>query len=108
MSNTHGPTDQVIFWHRNLPPADADAVGEHTVEAASERVSGRLAHGDAMWGTCYESLLRELDGRIRQELTRLGGHYAHIRGESIDSKHDMHTDQGWLHGRFDYVIYKKP
>jgi hypothetical protein len=31
-----------------------------------------------------------------------------VHRESIDSKHDAHTDEGWLHGQFDYVIYKKP
>ena len=98
----------MIYWHRQLPPASADPVGEHTVEAVSARVQGRLAHGDAMWGSCYQSLMDTLETRLRQELARLGGDYAHVRTESIDSKHDAHTDEGWLHGRFDYVIYAEP
>ena len=99
---------QTIFWHRHLPPVNAEVLGEHTVEAVSTRVQGRLAHGDAMWGTCYDSLMRSAEERMHQELQRLGGDYAHIVGESVDSKHDGHTDEGWLHGRFDYVMYRRP
>ena len=108
MSETDTSPAPWIFWHRQLPPPEAEPVGEHTVEAVSDRVTGRLAHGDAMWGTCYVTLQRSLETRLRQELTRLGGDYAHVHRESIDSKHDAHTDEGWLHGQFDYVIYKKP
>ncbi len=91
-----------------MPPASAEPIGDHTVEAVSTRVQGHLAHGDAMWGSCYESLMAATADRLRQELARLGGDYAHVRTESIDSKHDAHTDEGWLHGRFDYVLYREP
>ena len=46
-----------VFWHRDLPPREGEAIGEHTTEAASMRVSGPLAHGDGMWGQCYEDLI---------------------------------------------------
>jgi hypothetical protein len=32
---------KVIYWHRELPPFDAEAMGEHVVEAASGRVPVR-------------------------------------------------------------------
>lgn len=104
----HGSAPQVIYWHRHLPPPSAEVMGDHTIEATSARVQGRLAHGDAMWGSCYESLMSATEERLRQELARLGGDYAHVLTESIDSKHDAHTDEGWLHGRFDYVLYREP
>ncbi len=97
-----------VFWHRELPPTDAEPVGEHTVEAVSPRVAGRLAHGDAMWGGCYDGLMAAARERLGQEIVRLGGDAAHVVRESIDSRHDTHTDEGWLHGRFDYVLYRQP
>ena len=40
---------QTVFWHRELPPLDAEPVGEHTVEATSEHVHGSISHGDVRW-----------------------------------------------------------
>jgi hypothetical protein len=34
---------QVIYWHGQLPPIDAEPAGEHVVEANSIRVKGDLA-----------------------------------------------------------------
>jgi len=34
---------KIVFWHRELPPLEADLVAEHTVEANSSRVPGTLA-----------------------------------------------------------------
>jgi hypothetical protein len=45
--------------------------------------------------------------RLQQEITRLGGHYAHVLDESIDSKHDDATGDKWLHGRFTYMLYRR-
>ena len=39
---------------------------------------------------------------------RLDGHYAHVNRELIDSRHDDATNEGWLHGRFDYVLCRRP
>jgi hypothetical protein len=39
---------------------------------------------------------------------RLGGHYAHVLDESIDSRHDGVTSEAWLHGRFTYMLYRRP
>ena len=34
---------KIVYWHRELPPLDAEPLGEHTVEANSMRVAGSLA-----------------------------------------------------------------
>ena len=31
-----------VYWHRELPPLDAEPIGVHTLEATSSRVSGTL------------------------------------------------------------------
>ena len=46
--------------------------------------------------------------RLEQEVLRLGGHYAHVLDESVDSRHDGATSESWLHGRFTYVLYRRP
>ena len=35
---------QRVYWHRDLPPLNADIMGEHVLEATSGRVRGTLAH----------------------------------------------------------------
>ena len=30
-----------VYWHRELPPLNADIMGEHVLEATSGRVRGR-------------------------------------------------------------------
>jgi hypothetical protein len=62
----------VVFWHRELPPLDAEVMGEHTVEASSERVHGRLTHRGKLWDQCYESLMAATRRRLEQEVGRLG------------------------------------
>ena len=99
---------QTVFWHRDLPPLEAEAVGEHTVEATSGRVQGHITHGDELWGRCHDELMLHTHARLAQEIARLGGHYAHVLHELIDSHHDDATNEGWLRGVFDYVLYRKP
>jgi len=41
-----GADSKVIYWHRELPPFHAEAMGEHIVEAASNRVLGTLVNRD--------------------------------------------------------------
>ena len=97
---------QTVFWHRDLPPLHAEVLDEHTIEALSMRVPGTLAHRDELWDRCYTDLMKEADRRIEQEIARLGGHYAHVLDESIDSRHDDAAREAWLHGRFTYVLYR--
>jgi len=99
---------KVVYWHRELPPLEAEVLGEHTVEATSDRVSGSFAHGDELWNRCYESLMAQTRIRLEQEVARLGGHYAHVLDESIESGHNAATGEAWLHGRFTYVLYRRP
>jgi hypothetical protein len=95
---------KTIYWHRELPPADAEMLGEHTIEAMSDRVQGTLTHGDELWNRCYARLMTAVQIRLDQEIARLGGHYAHVLSESIDTRRNEATDEAWLHGRFTYVL----
>lgn len=99
---------RIVFWHRELPPLEADLVAEHTVEANSRRVPGTLAHRDELWDQCYRELMANAEHRLVQEITRLGGHFAHVHDEAIDPKHDDAAGEAWLHGRFSYMLYRRP
>lgn len=97
-----------VFWHRELPPLDADLMAEHTIEANSHRVAGTLAHRDELWDDCYTQLMADAEERLVQEIARLGGDYAHVRDESIGVKHDDAANEAWLHGVFTYMLYRRP
>jgi hypothetical protein len=99
---------KVIFWHRELPPFDAEPIGEHIVEATSNHVLGTLVRRDEVWDRCYEDLMAHTSLRLEQEVTRLGGDYAHVLDECIESRHDDTIGEGWLHGRFNYMLYRRP
>jgi len=99
---------EVIYWRRELPPADAEPIGDHTLEAASGRVPDTIAHRDELWHRCYDDLMRQTRRRLEQEIARLGGDCAHVLEEAIDTRHDGVTAEAWLHGRFTYVLYHRP
>jgi hypothetical protein len=103
-----GNSGQTIYWHRDLPPFEAEVMGEHTIEARSARVRGTLAHHDELWSQCHESLMAQAQARLEQEVMRLGGDYAHVLNESVHSKHDPVTAEAWLYARFTFVLYRKP
>ena len=105
MSGTE-PT-KIVYWHRDLPPVAAELMADHTVEATSGRVAGTLSHRDELWHRCYDELMANATARLLQEIARLGGHYAHVHDESIDTRHDNATGQTWLHGRFSYMLYRQ-
>ena len=98
----------VVYWHRELPPPDAEQMGEHVVEATSARVASTLAHRDELWDRYYEDLMVQARTRLQQEVIRLRGNYAHVLDESVDSRHDDVTGESWLHGRFTYMLYRQP
>jgi hypothetical protein len=98
---------KTIYWHHELPPFDAEAIGEHIIEATSSRVPGTLAHGDEVWTQCYEDLMAQVRMRLSQEMSRLGGDYAHVLTESVDSKHDPVACDAWLHCRLTYMLYRQ-
>jgi hypothetical protein len=101
-------TIKSVFWHRELTPIDAEMIADHTVEANSNRVPGTLAHRDELWDRCYQELMAGAEGRIGDEIARLGGDYAHVHGESIGAKHDDVAGEAWLHGTFTYMLYRRP
>ena len=105
-NETPTPTPTVIYWHRQLPPVSAEFVAEHTLEAASRRVPGNLAHRDEIWQQCHQDLMRVANDRLVQEVGRLVGKHAHVLHESIDTRHDEVAGEAWLHGVFDYALYR--
>jgi hypothetical protein len=100
------PTPVAIFWHRELPPIEAEPIGEHTLEATSGRVPDTIDHRDELWDRCREELMVRTKDRLAAEMVRLGGRYAHVVDEWIDTRHDPAAGEAWLHGRFTYVLYK--
>ena len=99
---------KTVYWHRELPPLDADLIEEHTVEANSRRVPGTIAHRDELWDECLRDLMVTAERRVVQEVARLGGHFAHVHDEAIEPKHDDAAGEAWLHGRFSYMLYRRP
>lgn len=99
--------NKTIYWHRELPPMESEAMGEHVVEATSGRVPNTLVHRDELWECCYEDLMAQARLRIEQEVMRLSGDCAHVLDESVDSRHDDITGETWLHGVFRYVLYRR-
>lgn len=99
-------TDRVIYWHRELPPLAAEAMGEHTIEAVSPRVPATIFHTEESWGQCRDALVAATGARLEQEVKRLGGRCAHVVHELIDTRHDDATSEAWLHGCFTYVLYR--
>ena len=102
-----GESSKVVYWHRELPPVSAEVIADHTVEANSGRVRGTLSHRDELWQRCYDELIANTMARVSQEVARLGGHYAHVHGESIEVRHDEAAGEAWLHGRFSYMLYRR-
>jgi hypothetical protein len=105
-ANTPDASPQV-YWHRELPPAGGEIVGEYVLEATSDRVQGSLAHRDELWDRCYRVLQENTRERFTQEIRRLRGDFAHVLDESIGSRHDDVSGETWLHGRFKYVLYRR-
>ncbi len=97
----------IIYWHSELPPMDATLMGEHVMEAESAHVSGTIAHRDELWEQYYEDLMSRVRVRLEQEVQRLGGNYAHVLDETVDSRHNDATNKSWLHGCFTYMLYRQ-
>ena len=101
---TAAPT--VIYWHRELPPLEAQPMEEHVVEATSRYVPDTIAHRDDLWHGCESELRDNVRERLQAEIVRLGGRYAHVLDESIETRHNASTGQAWLRGRFTYMLYR--
>jgi hypothetical protein len=100
--------NKTLYWHRELPPFEAEGMGEHTVEATSSHVLGSLSHRDEQWARCHDELMAQTRDRLYQEVARLGGDYAHVLQELIDIRHNDATGEAWLHGRFTYMLFRRP
>jgi hypothetical protein len=98
---------KTVFWHRELPPLDGEPMAEHVVEATSDRVQGAIERHGTSWHDCYGSLMRHTVERLTQEIARLGGHYAHVLDEHVESHRDDVADESWLKGRFNYMLYRR-
>lgn len=99
---------KIVYWHRELPPLEAEIMEEHTVEASSAKVRGSFAHHDEAWQGCYDDLMARTRVRLEQEVERLGGDLAHVLGETIEPKADDAAGTSWLQGHFTYVLYRLP
>jgi hypothetical protein len=100
--------NKIVYWHRELPPVDAELMAEHTIEATSNRVAATIGHRGELWDRCYHELMTRTQERLAQEVARLGGHYAHVLDESIDTRRDDASGEAWLHGCFSYMLYRRP
>jgi hypothetical protein len=63
---------QIVYWHREFPPLEAEFIAEYTVEANSSRVAGTIAYRDRLWEQCYRELMAKAESRLVQEVARLG------------------------------------
>jgi hypothetical protein len=99
---------RIVYWHRELPPADAEVLGEGVIEATSGHILGTLAHRDELWQQRYGELMAHARTRMEQEVRRLGGAYAHVLSESVDTRRNDASGEAWLHGTFSYVLLGVP
>lgn len=106
MNASSAAEPKAIYWHRELPPFDAQPMGEHVVEASSTHVPDTIARREELWGRCETELMANARERLREEIARLGGHYAHVLDESIETRHNPCSGETWLYGRFTYMLYQ--
>ena len=97
---------KTIYWHRELPPLAAESIGEHTLDVNSGRVPDTIARREELWNECKDDLMVRARVRLTQEISRLGGRYAHVLNESITTRRDPAAGETWLHGCFTYVLYR--
>jgi hypothetical protein len=108
MSSSGESPLKVVYWHEELPPLDGEMMHEHVIEGVSDRMPGAIERHGELWHRCYATLVEHIRLRLEQEVARLGGHYAHVLDEHIDSRRDDASGESWLHGRFSYVLYRRP
>ena len=97
---------KTVYWHRELPPLEGEMMGEHVIEADSDRVRGMIEQRGELWHRCYAILMKHTQQRLHQEVVRLAGHYAHVLDEHVETHRNDATGESWLHGRFNYVLYR--
>src|SRR5439155_5967915 len=70
MSTTVDSGPRTVYWHRELPPFEAEPMAEHTVEATSGRVPDTVIHRHELWDGCRMELTACADARLEQEVAR--------------------------------------
>jgi hypothetical protein len=96
---------QVVYWHRELPPANAEILGEGMIEATSSHTVAAVPHCDELWRSQrYSELMTHARQRLEQEVRRLNANYAHVLSESIATRRNDASGEAWLQGRFSYVL----
>jgi len=95
-----------IYWHGELPPLQAEPVGEHIIEATSKHVRTAFLHHEQLWEQCHADLMAQVQERLEQEAARVGGDCVHVLNENIEAKHDGAKGESWLCGRFTYMLYR--
>jgi hypothetical protein len=107
MNLSGGIAPKLVYWHEELPPLDGEMIQENVIEAMSDRVQGAIERHGELWHQCNSALMEHTRIRLEQEIKRLGGHYAHVFDEHVDSRRDDASGESWLHGRFGYVLYRR-
>ena len=107
MNSSDHADPKVVYWHRELPPLDGEPMDEHVVEADSKHVHGTIEQHGELWHRCYASIMENVRVRVEQEIHRLDGDYAHVLDEFIETHRNDATGESWLHGRFNYMLYRK-
>ena len=81
--------------HRTDPVVDEIAICRRLMRSwwrnTPLKVSGRVAgtlDRDELWDRWLPPAMSSAHARLVQEIARLGGHYAHVHDESIDTRHD--------------------
>jgi hypothetical protein len=100
------PALRTIYWHRELPPLGGDLAGEYVVEATSNHVPDTIAGREALWARGKDELMANARTRLNDEITRLGGRFAHVVRESIETRHDPGKGEAWLRGVFTFMLYR--
>ena len=90
------PSHKLVYWHRDLPPLDAELLAEHTVEATSGHVPGTLSHRDDLWDGCYQDLLAHTEARLAQEIARF-----------VEPIRDARAENARIHFRYALRCYRQ-
>ena len=96
-----------IYWHRELPPIDAELTGEYVLEATSDRVRGSLAHRGELWDRAYHELMERTETRLKQEIGRLAATTLTFCVNPSTVGTTMRQVKR-LHGLFTHVLYRPP
>jgi tetratricopeptide (TPR) repeat protein len=82
------------------------------LDPSDDAAHGLLAEAlaaDGQWDAAIPHYRAFVSARPRDAgaCRRLGGQYAHVLHESIDTRHDEALREVWLHGQFTYVLYRQ-